>query len=313
MRVRKNKDSDENITSLLSTIDRPAGAPDQEFLKELRERSAREFTAGAPNVSANTPKSIPIIALGGMIMKSPLTRLALAAAVVVAGAIGVSLWQQTGSGLALADVVARMEQVQTFRLKMSTTFQTEGGPAMPVAQGTLLVSRTLGQKTVMELKNPLTGQSMLEEIYGLPQERTIITLMPNEKQYSKVDLDDAALAQWQRESDPRRMVEQIQKCVHTSLGRSVVDGIEVEGFRTTDPNYWGGTPVAGAEVTVWANVETRLPVRIEAGKDAPGKGQVQVAAYDFEWDVPLEAAGFAPVIPADYTPGRPMMQIGLKK
>jgi hypothetical protein len=40
---------------------------------------------------------------------------------------------------------------------------------------------------------------------------------------------------------------------------------------------------------------------------------VQVAAHDFEWDVPVAAAEFTPVIPDDYTPGQPLMQIVPKK
>jgi hypothetical protein len=38
-----------------------------------------------------------------------------------------------------------------------------------------------------------------------------------------------------------------------------------------------------------------------------------VVAHDFERDVPAEAGEFTPVIPEDYTPGRPLMQLGRKK
>ncbi len=313
MRMHRNKDAGENVTSLLSAIDRQAVAPDQEFLKQLRDRSAGEFTAGAPDVSANLPKSIRIAALGSMIMKSPLTRLAVAAAVLIACGIGLSLWRTTASGIALAEVLARMEEVQTYRLKVSTAWQIEGAESKPTAEATMLVSRTLGQKVTMQVRHPITGQSMLEEVYGLPHERTVITLMPNEKQYSKIEVDEATLEQWQRENDPRYLVEQVTKCKHTRLGRSVVDGVEVEGFQTTDPNSWGGRSVTGGEIKIWADVETRLPVRIEMGKGEPGKGRLQVVAHGFEWNVPAEAAEFTPVIPDDYTPGRPLMQLGLKK
>ncbi len=250
---------------------------------------------------------------GRTIMKSPFTKVAVAAAVVVACVVGVSLWKGTGSGLALAEVLARMGEVQTYSLKLTTTWQSEGAESKPTAEATILVSRTLGQKTVVHVSHPFTGQSMLEEIYVPAQGRTIITLMPNEKQYSRVELDDATMEQWERENDPRYLVERVTQSEHTRLGRSVVDGIEVEGFQTTDPNSWGGMPVPGAEIRIWAAVETCLPVRIEVGKGEPGKGRLQVVAHDFEWNVPAEAGEFTPVIPDDYTPGRPMMQIGPKK
>jgi hypothetical protein len=250
---------------------------------------------------------------GRTIMKSPFVKVAVAAAVVAACLIGVSLWKQTGSGLVLADVLARMEEVQTYRLKLSTAWQAEGMGSKPTAEATILVSRTLGQKTIVHVTHPITGQSMLEEIYVPAQGRTVVTVMPNEKQYSKVELDDATMEQWERESDPRYLVERVTKCEHTRLGRSVIEGIEVEGFRTTDPNSWGGMPVAGAEIKIWAAVETRLPVRIEAAKGEPDKGRLVVTAHGFEWNVPAEASDFTPVIPDDYTPGRPMMQLGPKR
>ena len=68
----------------------------------------------------------------------------------------------------------------------------------------MLVSRDLGQKTVMHVTHPITGQSMLEEIYLPADQRTIVTLMPNEKQYSKIEVDEATIEQWQSENDPRR-------------------------------------------------------------------------------------------------------------
>ncbi len=246
-------------------------------------------------------------------MRNPLAELAVAAVVVVACLIGVLLWKGTGSGLALAEVLARMEQVQTYRLKVSTAWQPEGAESKPVVEAAMLVTRNLGGKVVMQVNHPITGQRMREEVYLPPHGRTIITLMPNEKQYSKIELDEATFEQWRRENDPRYLVEQVTKCEHTRLGRSVVDGVEVEGFRTTDPNSWDGRSVTGGEIRIWAAVETRLPVRIEMGKGEPSKGRLQVVAHDFEWNVPAEASDFTPVIPGDYTPGRPMMQLGPKK
>jgi outer membrane lipoprotein-sorting protein len=247
------------------------------------------------------------------IMKSPLTRVAVAAAVVVAGVIGVSLWSQTGSGLALADVLARMEQVQVYRLRMSMTLQMEGAENKPIAESTVLISPTLGQKITLRMDNPFTGQSMSQDTFVLLPQRTMTMLMPDEKKYATVELDDATLEGWRAQNDPKKIVELILKCEHTSLGRSVVEGIEVEGFQTTGASLLGEGPLAGAQVALWADVQTKLPVRLAIDKSAPGKGHVQVAAHDFEWDVPLDAAEFTPVIPDDYTPGPPLMQIMSKK
>jgi outer membrane lipoprotein-sorting protein len=252
-------------------------------------------------------------AIWRIIMNSPRVKLSMAAVVVLLGALAVSFWQGTGGGIALADVLARMEQVQAYRLRMSTTFRAEGAEDKPMAEATMLISQTLGQKVTIQLDHPLTGQSMLEEIYIQPLPRTVTTLMPTEKKYSKVELDEASIERWQSESNPYRIVERVVQCEHRRLGRSVVDGVEVEGFQTTDPNCLGETSTAGAEIKIWADVETRLPVRIEIDKGEPGKGHMQVVAHSFEWDVPVAATEFEPVIPDDYTPGRPMMQLGPKR
>ena len=127
--------------------------------------------------------------------------------------------------------------------------------------------------------------------------------MPNEKKYSQMEFDEASFDGWRQEYDPRALVRIILECEHTSVGKSVIDGIEVEGFRKTEP---GG-------LTIWVDVETRLPVRMEGqmdmGKNKEIKAQVHLLVYDFQWDVPVDAADFEPVIPADYTPGRPMLQM----
>ncbi len=277
---------------------------------EADEKVFGDMLQARPRVPQNPTT---VLDRGRTIMRNPLTKVAVAAAVVVAGVVGVSLWKETGAGLVLADVLARIEQVRTYRVKMSSTLQFEGGERKSVMEARMLVSRDLGGKVVMQVNDPLTGQGMLEEIYLPAHERTVITLMPNERKYSKVELDEATVEQWQKENDPCYLVEQVTKSRHTCLGRSVLNGVEVEGFQTTDPNSWGGRSVTGGEIKIWADIETRLPVRIEMGKGEPGKGRLDVAAYDFEWNVPVDAAEFTPVIPADYTPGRPLMQIGLKK
>jgi hypothetical protein len=312
--MRKNKNSDENFTALFSAIDRQALVPDQEFLRQLRERSAGEFTAGAPDGSTNTPKSIRIAALGRIIMKSPLTRLAVAAAVIVACVIGLSLWRTTGSGIALADVLARVEKAKAVRYKstvQSSKKVTGEDPNKPYNFGghsTLLISREYGQKWDTE-PDPNSGESRFEA-YVLPAKRTLIFIWAKEKKYRRTEFDDRWAEQWQMKNDPATLVKRILKFKYESLGRSTIDGIEVEGFRITDPNYGisinRGESEIQADQKVWVDVKTRLPVRFDNAYilfyRAENKRKYEHhVAYDFQWDVPVSAADFEPVIPDDYT------------
>jgi len=195
---------------------------------------------------------------------------------------------------------------------MRTTFKSQDVDEKPISQAKVLISQTFGMKTNIEIHNPITGQSMLQEIYVLPPKRTITTLIPNEKKYSKLEFDEVSFEGWQEEYDPVYMVKQILACEHTSLGKSTIYGIEVEGFQTTDPNYMRGS-MGQVDVKIWVDVKTNLPVRIEIDKNEENKGHMHIVVYDFQWDVPVDAAEFEPVIPDDYTPGRPMLQILPKK
>ena len=180
---------------------------------------------------------------------------------------------------------------------------------MPVSEAAVLIARDLGMKTTIELNHPMMQQSVLQEIYVLPAQGTVTTLMPNEKQYSRKELDRASVERWEKEYDPRFLVEAILECKHTRLGRSMMDGMEVEGFQTTDPNY-AGDAMGQANVKIWVDVETKLPVRMEVDRSEENKGHLSMVVDNFQWDVPVEPTDFEPVIPDGYTPGRPLMQIG---
>lgn len=245
-----------------------------------------------------------------IIMKSPLVKFAAAAVIVIACLTGIFMFNST-QGIALADVVAKLEQIKAYSCQMNAAFSNENIDNMSVSQASVLLAKNLGMRLDIGLNHP-DGDSMLQEVYVLPDKGTITTIMPVLKQYSQVELDDAAAEAWEKEYDPRFMVEKIQKCEHASLGRSVIEGIEVEGFETIDPEYSDGVLV-DVVVKVWVNVETKLPVRMEAEKGSEKTGLVNIVVDNFQWDVPYETTQFEPVIPEDYTPGQPMMQLGPSK
>jgi hypothetical protein len=310
--MRKNKNSDENFTSLLSAMDRQAVPPDQEFLKQLRERSAREFASGAPDVFVNTPKSIHIAALRSIIMKSPITKLATAAVVIIACLIGLSVWRGTESGIALADVLARIEQVKAVRYKWTNEIAHHIDPDKPYhveIRATSLNSGEYGTKSNQEWLDPNGGESTFAEEYFLPQKKMTIGIVPKQKKYTRKEFDDGWVERMQKANpdikDPLAFLKGILKYKYESLGRSTMDGIEVEGFRTTDPNHWGGKNPQ-VDIKIWVDVKTRLPVRYDslASEEVNQRGdkmRTHFVMHDFQWDVPVAAADFEPIIPEDYT------------
>jgi hypothetical protein len=95
------------------------------------------------------------------------------------------------------------------------------------------------------------------------------------------------------------------------LGRSVIDGHEVEGFEVSGEKLgleFGGPYVedeetegpapSDAAARLWIDVNSGLPVRMEVELGVEFLKMHVLGVYDqFEWDVPLEADLFIPEIP----------------
>jgi hypothetical protein len=272
---------------------------DQRILKDALERLEKvrqDRLAGArPNVWR-------------LIMKTPITKLATAAVVIIACLIGLSFWRTTGSGIALADVLARIEQVKAYRFQ-SNTKMTGEDPNKPYSSEeriTFLISQEYGWKNKIEQLDPNGGESTFEEWYRLLDKKTMIHILHKQKKYTRTEWDDRWGEQLQK-LDPSTWTKRILKYKYESIGRSIVDGIEVEGFQTTDPNWLGNRKnKVEVDVKMWVDVKTRLPVRYDftyAYFDQMGnkKERQHVVMHDFQWDVPVDAAEFEPVIPDDYT------------
>jgi hypothetical protein len=239
------------------------------------------------------------------VMKSPLTKLAAAAVVVIVFLIGLTLWRTTGSGIALADVLARVEQVKAFRYQWSAKTTGEDPNKPYYDRGTMLISQECGTKG--KKLDPNGGESTFGGNYFFPEKKTMIIIQPKQKQYWRIEVDDGYVKKWQN-FDPRTNLKKILASKYESLGRSTIDGIEVEGFRTTDPNWIDNRKrKVEVDVKMWVDVKTRLPVRYDSTYvyfDQMGnkKESEYYVENDYQWDVVVDAGEFEPPpIPDDYT------------
>ena len=257
------------------------------------------------------------LSIRNIIMKSPLTKLAAAAIVAIACLVGSSLWRGTESGIALADVLERIEQVKAFRSKGSVIMTGPGKPGRVEFRGNSVFSKEYGSKSTLEVREDPNGRwEPLGERYYYPQKKTFVQIGHPIKTYFRWEVDDVE-AQQQQESlslydDPGKLLKDIMACKHETLGRSTIAGVEVEGFRITDPNNrlsFGRSlykdPHVEIDIKVWVDVKTHLPVRYEdhsSGLDEmENPWVVQCIATDFEWDVPVTAAEFdPPPVPEGY-------------
>lgn len=272
------------------------------FEDMLQAQEEAKSTLGPPPRAAAPQEKWRII------MKSPLSKLAVAAAIIVAGVIASFMWTGTQSSVALADVLTQIQQVSVYSYQMrmtSTRLGTDGKPRQHETQVTVLISRDLGMKMSRQTVDLNDGESTLQEHYMLPQQRTVLEVMPDEKTFSRTELNDTRLEELRQQvsQDPSVKIREVLECDYTSLGRSTLDGIAVEVFHSTDPKLLNGTP-GTVELTIWVDARTHLPVRTERKIDVDlpdgSIANVYSVTHDFQWNISIDPAEFDPVIPADY-------------
>ena len=288
--------SAENIKQLFkNAVVTTNSAPDEAVFKYIQEA----YTRSIENRSAQ-PKSI----IWRFIMKSPKTKLAVAAIIVLTAAVMISLWRGTGSDVALADVLTRIEQTTAYMYKMSiTTTRPSRSSTGKESVGTALISQDHGMKMTVETIDPNNGERKRQEMYILPRQEIMLTIKPQKKSYERIKLNDTLIESFQKQcSDPRSMIKKMLSCEYTGLGQSVIDGIKVEGFQTTDPAY-AGSAFGKVDVKVWVDVKTWLPVRSEMfiTEEIEDTVLIHRVLDDFQWNVSVDAAEFEPEIPDDYT------------
>jgi len=269
---------------------------DEVMNRIIREQSARLKTAAPAGTGRHARR---------LSMKSLTTKLAIAAAVVLACAGGFYLVGGTKS-VALADVLNKVEQVSAFAYKMTMHVK---GPVQGMAGGetdmtmTALVANDYGMRMDISMTNPATGQPLDQQMYMLPAQRTMMMVLPGMKKYMRMSLDESMFEKMKKQNnDPRILIQQILACQYVDLGKSTIEGVAVQGFQTTDPAYAGGA-VEKVDVKVWVDVKTWLPVRVEMNLKVNEQMEMSGTLHDFQWDVPVSAAEFSPVLPADYTAG----------
>jgi outer membrane lipoprotein-sorting protein len=291
--------NDKNIEEILKEM---AAENIPADVHKIAEEVSRDFTK-----TLTQPGQPKHYVLGDYIMKSRLTKLAVAAAVIIVVVLsGLPFLGKKGPGIALADVLAKVEQARAFMYKMKITVTGNMTPGMPTGrqemEGTITISNEYGMKMEMDIIDPNTGKKMTQQMYVLPDQKVILVMMPEMKQFARMELNDDLLARIKKQNnDPREMIKRIIGCKYTELGQSVIDGVKVEGFQTTDPAFTGGAAMGNVKLTLWVDVESRLPVRAEMDLWPTEQMQMHAVLYDYQWDIPVDAGEFNPVIPEDFT------------
>jgi len=256
------------------------------------------------------------------IIKSPIIKIAAAAVITICCLTGLHFWRSTGSGIALADVLTQIEKVKAVKYK--TTFKVFGSKdpneLWANERWIMLMSQEYGWISTSVEHDP-NGEEITGTIqYYYPQKGLEIRINNAKKTYTRRVTDSQTQNEpSQSQEEPiSSLLKEILNTKHESIGKSIIEGVEVEGFQTTDPDYkFKGYRYKGPRFTninedprsdakLWVDVKTLLPVRIEyLTSDTYDGGKtrsfLQEVDYNFQWDVPVDASSFeAPPIPDDY-------------
>jgi hypothetical protein len=236
------------------------------------------------------------------IMRSPITKLAMAAVVIIT--VGLAIYYFAGGGTKsccawplIADKVA---QIKTCVCRIH--IQQSGGAVGQKGQqieSKMYISSDYGYRTETSLDG-----NVMQQMYMNPGEKAMIIVMPTEKKYMRMVLTDDYLPKMKSQmQDPRYALTRFMTGQLKELGKDVIDGVEVKGIEVVNPpavsgiynNFTGRT---------WVDVATEYPVRIEIDTEigtGADKMKMLMVMDEFDWGAELDPGIFEPNIPADYT------------
>jgi outer membrane lipoprotein-sorting protein len=214
-----------------------------------------------------------------ILMKNGIAKLAVAAAIILAVVLGLSLFTNSGGNAAYAQVVNRLRKAET----MTFSIITQTGLETVETVRTDIAIKEPGR---MRLSTP-DGYICVADTAGDRIEG--IVLVPTTRMYMNMDIDNLPVNQ---DSGAFTSVEKLRTLPAEAdelLGAAKIDGRTLEGFRVHDGD---------ATATVWVHPVTGELARAEVEfANAPGMNTIMT---DFQFDVPLDDALFSLEPPADY-------------
>jgi len=230
-------------------------------------------------------------------MKNPITKLAVAAAVVAAVLIGIGLFSNSGSGVVWAEVAQvwaevaqRVQASPGVIFRIAKTDSKDPNENWPDAYTIIRRSATLSRTDWCR------NDQIHRMIYFNLNAKTKTWVAHDAKVYVKVAMSDQEVASFHGGwTDPQALVGHLMSAEYHELGEKTIDGVLCEGTEATDPSK-------GRAGRLWVSVETGYPVLLETGVFAGDGAKPTWTSWadQFQWNVDLVESEMEPEIPADY-------------
>jgi len=224
--------------------------------------------------SCHLPKQKNSISIWSIIMKSKITKLAAAAVIIVAAFI--VLYPLTRTQPTFAQVIQPILNAQTAVFDIIVGEEAAGGPVVH--------DMVMGSRIRRTLSNMKSAISIIDLEAG-----RILSLDTEKKEAAYVDLKGLPSMPNYMEI-LRNLIAGLQAHPEfevEELGEREIASQKLIGFRATHPK---------AEIIIWADPETALPVRIEQIS-----GQMKIICKNVVFDVPMDETLFSMDVPEGYT------------
>jgi hypothetical protein len=226
-----------------------------------------------------------------IIMKSSITKLAVAAIIVMIG-LGILTFIDTDSksGVVWAEVAQNVEASPGVIWRIRGTGSRDPNDDWP--NGYKITWRSAA---ITRTDNYRGGQ-IYRTIYLNYDAKTVIWVAHDAKKYNKEAMSDEhvqrARVDKERWTDPSSLLRLCLSLEHHELDPKTINGVLCEGIEATGPG--------GVTGQVWIAVETGYPVLVEV-EAIDDKGIRHTSTLDqFKWNVYISAEDVEPEIPADY-------------
>jgi hypothetical protein len=270
------------LQSLLDCADRMSAVPDEKHIVESANREVLLAAKSQGEDQSRRGLESSAAIFGRIIMNSKWSKLAVAAGVVLAVTLGLSLFTGDGAGKVYAQAISQLHKAQTLTysvitktgvdsmptVRMDVTFKGMGDTGFvrtATADGYITVAQTIGNK-----------------VKGL-------SLIPVAKNFVRFELDnmpdDPA-------KDPSAMIETLRALptqADEELGRREVDGRMLDGFRVREEDM---------VITVWIDPVGGHLARMEM--EVPSAPGMNVIMSDLQIDTPIEDSLFSLEPPEGY-------------
>ena len=236
-------------------------------------------------------------------MKSPITKLAVAATVIAVVVLGLFefIGTEGTSGVVWAQVAQKVEASRGVIYRTRKIGMGDPNDDWPKAH-------------VMHHKSPLhsrtdwyrEGQIRRTVNFDLST-KTQVWLAHDAKAYDKESMTEEAIQRVQNDQKsgwlrPEDITSKILSFEHRKVGTKTIDGVLCEGLETNDPAVCGAPPTKTFVGRLWVSVETGYPVLIEVEATDGEDGSIRMTGFvdQFEWDVEFSPGDRQVSIPPGY-------------